>query len=100
MCKADKGAAAAERIARQGDASTSGDSEDSLESTANEMQQMTQGQLATVTCSGARELLPAVVSLNKENGVVSIVLKREKLRGDALALLDFGDKLDCSRTRA
>ena len=35
MCKADKGAAAAERIARQGDASTSGDSEDSMESTAN-----------------------------------------------------------------
>ena len=43
--------------------------------------------------------MPAVVYLNKENGVVSIVLKREKLQGDALALLDFGDKLDCSRTQ-
>jgi len=37
MCKAEKGAAAAKRIARQEDASTSDDLEDSLESTANVM---------------------------------------------------------------
>jgi len=40
----------------------------------------------------------SLYSLHKENGIGTFELKREKPQEDALALLDFGEKLACSRT--
>uniref|UniRef100_A0A7N2R7P5 Anaphase-promoting complex subunit 4 WD40 domain-containing protein n=1 Tax=Quercus lobata TaxID=97700 RepID=A0A7N2R7P5_QUELO len=84
-----KGAAAAKRIARQEDASTSDDLEDSLESTAN---------CYLLESKGISACNLSLYGLHKENGVGTFELKREEPYGDALALLDFGDKLACSRT--